>query len=189
MSWTALIPAALSLLSGAVGSQQKAPDYGLSASQINNLIDKYRRSGLEGIKQMGIQERQDASSRLAASGLTPNIGMQQALYNPILQALSGSRAKLEGNLAGAEGNLLSQQAAGQQRADLANFGNQTDFWSGLSDLFGTGTLYGLESGAFGDLDQWLSKLLSGQSTPDTGLGINYDYNQQRVNNTSPLNIR
>jgi len=120
---------------------QQPPQFGFSVEQINELIEKYREAGLEGIKQIGIQGHQDATARLAASGLDPSLGLQQALFNPILQRLSGARGQLEGRLAGTEGNLLLSRAAGQQNADLAGFQNQQNQLSGLTDLASLAALF------------------------------------------------
>jgi len=143
--WALAIPAALSLGSSIFGGSQKPKQFGVSAADINRLIEKYREAGIEGLRELGIQERQNATARLAASGLEPTLGMQQALYNPILQQLGGARAKLEGNLAGTEGNLMLQRAYGQQNADMASYGNSTDLFAGLGDLSGLFALEGYQN--------------------------------------------
>ena len=140
--WEFLIPGGLSLLSSFIGGTKSPPRFGVSASDINQLIEKYRQSGMEGIKQLGINERENATSRLAASGMEPTQGMQQALYNPILQKLSGATTQLEGQLAGVEGNMLMGQAQGQQRADLTGYENFANLFSGMGDLSGLFALQG-----------------------------------------------
>ena len=131
-----LIPAAISLGTSLFAGTRDAPDFGVSAADINRLIEKYRESGLAGIKQLGIQERENATARLASSGIEPTLGIQQSLYNPILQKLSIGRSELEGRLASAESNLLLGQAQGQQTSDLMGYQNQLGLFGGIGDLAG-----------------------------------------------------
>ena len=130
-----------SALTGLFGSSQEAPKLDFSVNDINGLIDKYRQSGMAGISQLGRDERQNATQRLAASGLEPSLALKQSLYNPILNQLSGSRANLEGQLAGTEGNLLMQRAMANQQAEMAQYQNQQNTYSGLSDILGTAALF------------------------------------------------
>jgi len=151
-----LIPGAVSLLSSFIGGTKEPPKFGVSAADINKLIDKYRESGQAGLAQLGIQERENATARLAASGIEPTLGMQQALFNPVLQKLSIGRSELEGKLASAEGSLLMGQAQGQQTADLAGYQNFTDLFGGLGDLAGLFALQGYfnPSSNFKPQNQW-----------------------------------
>ena len=139
------IPTAISLASTLFGGSQEPEEFGLSAGEINALIDKYREAGLEGIRTMGQRETQNASRRLAASGLEPTLALQQGLYTPILEKLAGARTNLEGRLAGVQGNLLMGAAQGQQRSDLAGFSNLTDLFAGLGDLSGLFALQGYQN--------------------------------------------
>jgi len=162
--WEWLIPGGISLLSSIFGGTQEAPQ--ISAEDINKLINQYRKAGLAGIEQLGIQERQNATNRLAASGLEPSLGLQQSLFNPILDQLGQARAKLEGNLAGVQGNLMvnNLQAQGQ------GYSNLTNLFSGIGDLAGLFALSGFnnwtpDSGGDGNsyslpTDDWFKKINS-----------------------------
>ena len=143
--WNVIIPAIVSLLSTYLGSQNKPKEYGLSTDDINKLMDTYRKSGMAGIAQLGGQERANATSRIAASGLDPTLALEQSVFNPILNNLSGARANLEGQLAQQYGNLLTNRAAGQQVADLSKYQSQQNLYSGLGDLGGVASLYGLQN--------------------------------------------
>lgn len=158
MAWAAAIPAVISLISAYLASQDKPKGYGLTSGDINEIIDKYRKAGLAGIQQMGEQEKANAASRIAASGLEPTLALQQSVYNPILQRLSGGRGALEGELAKTYGNLMVQRASGQQQADMAEWQGRQGMYSGIADLFGTGATYGWQShlgqGKPFDVNQW-----------------------------------
>jgi hypothetical protein len=153
-----IIPAAISAFGAFKGGGQEAPGSAMSIDDIQRLIEAYRQKGESGIAQLVRGERENATQRLAASGLNPSLNLQQALFNPILEKASVGRAQLEGNLASAEGNLLGQRAGQQFTGEQMGFQNRADLWSGLSDLAGLGA-FGLgQSGAQFDISKlfpWL----------------------------------
>jgi len=163
--WEWLIPGGISLLSSIFGGTQEAPQ--ISAEDINKLINQYRKAGLAGIEQLGIQERQNATNRLAASGLEPSLGLQQALFNPILDQLGQARAKLEGNLASTQGNLM----LGNLQAQGQGYSNLTNLFAGLGDLSGLFALQGWQNNMGGTantgnsytkpFDLWAKQYLNG----------------------------
>jgi hypothetical protein len=150
-----IIPGAISLISSLIGGTRDAGEF--DVGDINALINSYRRSGMAGIERLGVRERERATHRLAASGMEPNLGLQQSLFNPILEKLGIARSDLEGKLAQMRSQMMLAQAQGQQRSDLAEFGNLTDLFSGISDLSGLFALRGLENldGSGGDNQSYI----------------------------------
>jgi len=127
----------LSLLQGG----PDIPEYGFSAEDVDRLIEAYRQSGMAGLRQLGISEKQGAGRRLAASGQEPTLAMQSAMFTPITERLGGARAGLEGQLAGVEGGLLQHiadmQFQGDMTGEMAQWGNLQNMFAGLADVGGT----------------------------------------------------
>ena len=150
MNW--LFPL-LSLGTSIFGGTRSAGGY--DVSRINRIIEEYRKKGLADIAESGRTAKGEATSRLAASGFAPTLGLQQAAFNPILNQLVGARANLEGQL----GQMRAQLMGQMQRQDLAEFENLTNMLAGLSDLFGTAALRGdNEFDFFPDFDYLFSTL-------------------------------
>jgi hypothetical protein len=126
---------------------------GLSAAEINRLIDAYRQQGLEGIRTQGQRAQAGASARLAASGLEPSLALQQSLYNPILEQLSGARANLESGLAQTAGNLTLQsklaEAGANFQGQMQSQQNILGLLSGIGDVGGLLALQGSLGGGGG----------------------------------------
>ena len=135
-----LIPAGISAITSFMGAVKEPPGATLSVGDINRIIGAYRQQGLAGIASLAREERGRATQRLAASGLNPSLNLQQALYNPILERLSGARADLEGNLAQAYSGLIGQRAGQEFQGDVMGYENIINFLAGLSDLAGQGAL-------------------------------------------------
>jgi hypothetical protein len=138
-----------SLLGGLFGG--RSPQFeGLSAAEINRLIDAYRQQGLEGIRTQGQRAQAGASARLAASGLEPSLALQQSLYNPILEQLSGARAQLESGLAATAGDLTLKSKMAEAQANFgAQMQSQQNILGLLSGIGDVGGLLALQGGLGG----------------------------------------
>ena len=171
--WPAIIGGGLALggaLGGLLNRKPQMPEYQFDAGEIEKLIRAYRHAGMQGLMSLRNQEMQRATSQMAASGMEPTLALQQAMFTPIVEQISGARAGLEGSLAGTEMQAKQHMAdmlyRGGLQGSMAQYGAGQDFWSGLADLGGTMM-------AGGDWD-WLSKLFN-QGGTGTSFYKQYGY--------------
>ena len=141
--WPAIIGGGLAL-GGALGgllNKPYMPEYQFDASEIEKLIRAYRHAGMQGLMNLRNQEMQRATSQMAASGREPTLALQQSMFTPIVEQISGARAGLEGSLADTEAQMKQHLAdmlyRGELTGAMTQYGAGQDFWSGLSDLGGT----------------------------------------------------
>lgn len=116
------------------------PNYGMSRSQIDALINAFREKGMAGLRTLGERAQGGAVSRMASQGYEMTPSMQSALFTPIVEQLAGARAGLEGNLAGVQGGMLQHRADQQFGADMMGYQNQMGLFNNLMDIGGMGLL-------------------------------------------------
>ena len=115
----------------------EAPEYGLTAQDIDRYIQQFRESGLEGISQVGQQAQQNTAARLAAMGSAPTPALTQAAFMPILERLASARTGLEGNLAGTQLSGLQHIADMNLQGQMAEWQEQQLFNRGATDFVST----------------------------------------------------